>query len=218
MASAWKFFSYCNSITSRYKLRIFIGFLIGVGVWAVWDQQEWFWNPLSYHDAYPGNKIPFGISTLYLLEIGYYLFALVTMFIEPGQKDFWAMFSHHLFTLTLLISSFQFGATKYGTAIMILHDLADPIMELAKISLYLKYEMAANVIFAVFAATFIVLRDYIYPRYIIWNTNILLRDNDYQFREVTVGCLLALWVLHLFWTILVLFYKRLNLLIHFNHI
>lgn len=114
--------------------------LIAFGLYVVKDQQDWFWDPSKYHDAYPGGQIPDGIRQLYRLEISHYLFSLLAMFTEPGLKDFWAMASHHLFTLTLLVTSYMFGATKYGTAIMLLHDVADPWMECAKIALYLGKE------------------------------------------------------------------------------
>lgn len=178
-------------------------FLVGFGLWAIQDQQNWFWSPLKYHDQFPRNEYPPAIAGLYKLEIAYYIFSGLEMFNEPRMKDFWAMFAHHLFTLILLVSSYKFGAVKYGTAIMLLHDVADPIMEIAKISLYLGYEWLANIFFACFMVVFIVLRDFVYPRHIIWNTYLLLWENQYEFRHVTISCLVALWILHLFWTVLV---------------
>ena len=86
---------------------------------------------------------------------------------------------------------------------MILHDLADPFMELAKILLYAGYKGASNFFLGCFAVLFIGLRDYAFPRYIIWPTWRNLVRHQYGFRGPTIARLVALWLLHLFWTVLV---------------
>lgn len=187
---------------SAWKCLAYMAF-VGYGLKLARDQSAWFWDPARYHEPYPKGLLPLQVYRLYVVEIAYYLVSIVTMFIEPDLKDFWIMFIHHVFTLTLLFSSLKFGATKYGAAIMILHDVADPLMELAKILLYLEQTVLANLVFTFFAAVFIVLRDYIYPRYIIWNAAIALKAINYQFRHPTIFCLTALWFLHLFWSVLV---------------
>lgn len=52
------------------------------------------------------------------------------------MKDRTEMMIHHAVTLSLLTTSFVGNTTKYGLAILILHDLADPLMEIAKIFFY----------------------------------------------------------------------------------
>lgn len=114
----------------------FLGLILFFGFRCMMDQWEWFWNPSSYHDAYPNNLIPRSVELLYSVEIAHYVYSLLVIFWDPPMKDFWVMVAHHLFTLSLLTSSYRFGATRYGTVIMLLHDVADPFMELAKLFLY----------------------------------------------------------------------------------
>lgn len=52
------------------------------------------------------------------------------------MKDRYQMLTHHIVTSILLASSYYFNVTKYGVPIMLLHDVADPLMEAAKMSLY----------------------------------------------------------------------------------
>lgn len=59
------------------------------------------------------------------------------------------------------------GTVKYGTAIMSLHDFSDPWMEAAKLFNYASITIGANICFTIFALSFIYLRVYIYPAYII---------------------------------------------------
>ncbi len=182
-----------------------LAFLIATAIWSIQSEHYWFWDSSKWHDPYPNDgTVPFGISRLYHFEIGYYLFSLVSLYFEPKMKDFWVMVTHHLFTLTLLISSYIYGATKYGTVIMLLHDIADPLMEAAKLSLYLGFQDLANYIFIAFAVVFIALRDVVYPLYVILPTRKLLIAHQYEFYTVTMSCLVALWFMHLFWTSLII--------------
>jgi hypothetical protein len=123
LTTAWKFLSYT--------------FFILFGIWAIQDEHYWFWDPYSYKEPYPnGNAVPSRTLKLYALETGHYLFNTVAVFFEPKMKDRTQMFIHHLFTSFLLLSSYAGQTTRFGVPIMLLHDIADPFMELAKLFLY----------------------------------------------------------------------------------
>lgn len=190
------------SISSFYLV-----FLISLTMMASREHADWFWSPTMYHEPYPHGALPKSVTCVYHVQTAFYLFSLASMFFEPAMKDFWMMFGHHVFTLTLLFTSFRHGATKYGMAIILLHDLADPLLELAKLVLYTGNEMLANLVFGLFALVFVITRDYAYPRYILWNTWFQLEANNYKHRHLTMTCLISLWLLHLFWTLLVSWYK-----------
>ena len=51
---------------------------------------------------------------------------------------------------------------------MILHDVSDPLMELAKLFNYSQFHYASNATFLAFAMSFVYLRVYIFPRHIIY--------------------------------------------------
>lgn len=80
------------------------------------------------------------IVILYALEMGYYLFSTVAVFFEPKMKDRTQMFIHHIFTCFLIVSSYLGKITKFGVPIMLLHDVADPAMEFAKLCVYSGYK------------------------------------------------------------------------------
>jgi len=50
---------------------------------------------------------------------------------------------------------------------MVLHDFSDPLLEIAKLALYAKKQLLADVAFACFAGAFIWTRLWFYPLYII---------------------------------------------------
>lgn len=72
-----------------------------------------------------------------MIECSFYIFSSVSIFWEPKLKDRNEMLLHHFATLSLIIFSGIYGILRIGTIIMVLHDVADPFMEVGKVSLYL---------------------------------------------------------------------------------
>ena len=72
--------------TAGWKFASYAG-LVAMGVWALWDQQHWFWNTETYASIFYNNHIPWRIRAYYLTEISYYLFSCVSIFFEPQMKD-----------------------------------------------------------------------------------------------------------------------------------
>lgn len=120
--SAWKFVSYA--------------FFVGYGIYALRHEQSWLWDPSNYHQCFPDNQIPVLLRLYYNMATAYYMYTSVSIFFEPKMKDRNEMLLHHFVTLSLLISSYIGNVTKYGLAILILHDIADPLMEVAKMCFY----------------------------------------------------------------------------------
>lgn len=125
--SAWKFVSYA--------------FFVGYGIYALKDQQSWLWSPSQYPFCYPNNQMPHLLHLYYIMATSYYAYASVSIFFEPKMKDRNEMLLHHGVTLSLLVSSYVGNVTKYGLAILLLHDIADPWMEIAKLCFYNKLKM-----------------------------------------------------------------------------
>lgn len=193
----WKF------VVSMWKCVSYL-FLVAYGAFALWDQQEWLWNPLRHLEPYENGEIPPLIINYYALQLGYYLYSTVTIFFEPMMKDRWQMLVHHLFTATLEFTSLTNGGTKFGMAIAMLHDVSDPLMEMAKMFLYCGYRRAADISFVAFALSYFYLRDYLFPTQIIWAVYQTMPKYNYPLPKITLGCLIGLWCLHIFWSILIL--------------
>lgn len=128
--SAWKFVSYT--------------FFVAYGIYALRNEQSWLWNPSSYHLCFPNNQIPFLLRLYYNMATSYYIYTSFAIFFEPKMKDRKEMMLHHAVTLSLLITSFLGNVTKYGLAILILHDIADPLMEIAKMFFYTGVKSVQN--------------------------------------------------------------------------
>jgi len=187
-------------VISGTKMFSYVSMLL-LAVWALQDQQDWFWNPKTQH--IPFTRIPWRLSLLYFVETAHYLYTLISMYYEPKMKDRLQMTVHHIFTITLLTTSYVFNTMKYGTSIMILHDISDPLMEIAKMFNYANNQWGANIFFVLFAGSFYYLRDWVFPRYIISATYFYARTEGYPLYWITFVSLVGLWVLHMIWSYMI---------------
>ena len=85
---------------------------------------------------------------------------------------------------------------------MILHDMADPLLELAKMFRYINYQRTCDSIFAMFSLVWVVTRCAIYPAHILYST---LYDAAWYIEFFSAyyifnGLLVTLQVLHIVWT------------------
>jgi hypothetical protein len=145
------------------------------------------------------------------MEFASYLFALMLMPFEPKQsvKDYVALLIHHASTLYLIWVSYVYSFHRIGFVIAFLHDLSDPFMEIAKITLYSGRAKAADVLFGIFAIVFIVTRNFIYPVYIVSSYPLYGKYPDGSMVPgegwfwPLFGSLCILALLHVYWASLV---------------
>lgn len=194
---------------SFWKCFTYVAF-VAYGMYAVSFETSWLWRPAEYHKVFLKGTIPPLLFWYYALETSYYVFSLGLLYYEPKMKDRPQMTLHHLVTIALLVTSYVGRMLKFGVPIMLLHDLADPFMELAKMFLYCGNELGANFSLAVFTGTFMYTRNWVFPRHIIWTIWSQSEANIYPFYRVTLSCLCTLAVLHVYWAglILKIFYQN----------
>jgi TLC domain len=166
--------------------------------------EAWMLSPIQITFAWPGNNTPSKINLYYLLETIYYTGSFATMFLEEKQSDFYLMLWHHFVTLVLIGFSYRCNFLRHGVFLMILHDVSDPWMESAKLTVYLGYQRLGNVLFGIFTAAFIIPRIVVYPLFILvpgWGYMNEYRD----VRLVPIYCLLmAVFLLNCYWAVLIL--------------
>ena len=202
--SAWKCFAYtCLTLASWWALR-----------------RETYWH--DTHEFYTEcSRIPCeyrateAMNFAYALDMAYYTYAIpYCILFEEKREDFWATFAHHVVTVALIAYSYVLGFTKVGVVILFLHDICDPWLELAKLFRYGGVEWAANALFVVFTVTWIAMRDVYYP---LWVIRSVLYDaydmvvgaagatrQSFPHWETLSAMLIFLWVLHVFWTYVIL--------------
>lgn len=98
-----------------------------------------------------------------------YVFAMMSG-IDPPHKDY-AYIVHHVITLVLIVFSRNAGYMRIQLAVFVVHDVADPLLHVAKLIKFLRPAMR-NVyqpVFAAFAVVFFGSRLYVFPMFLIDN-------------------------------------------------
>lgn len=170
----------------------------------VLDSRE-HWANWPFQEIYPMVKI------YYLVELGAYFHQLA--WTEVGRSDSLEMITHHLLTILLLVSSHMVNFVRIGVTVLFIHDISDVFLEAAKCFNYTSKvkgkewaQIFCDVLFAIFAITFFILRLIIYPYWIFWCSYVYA---DERFGKNWVGfwvyfwLLLALQALHIFWFYLI---------------
>ena len=68
------------------------------------------------------------------------------------------MFIHHNTTIALMMFSWTTHSHRIGTLVLIVHDCADHLLELAKMFRYTRYQKTCDAVFVLFAITWVVTR------------------------------------------------------------
>lgn len=196
------------SALRRIKFRIsvwkFLYFAtLMVGGFCVVGREDWIFDYRRYPHTY--KTVPTAFRLYYFISIAFYINELIGIFIEPRKKDFREMLIHHVATITLIWLSYANGLVRYGITILLIHDISDPYLELAKINVALRNTRAANALFFVFMVVFIGTRIFVYPPFLVLPATCHLLGLKAQFWSLTIAVMLnVLVVAHIIWSYLIL--------------
>merc|ERR1711981_679829 len=144
-------------------------FLWGWGWYALYDQ-VWLWDSAQCFVNFPFQTMEPKVTFYYLIELAFYCSLVLSLFNDIKRKDFTEQIIHHFATITLVVFSYCANFIRIGTLVLILHDVCDIFLEGAKLFVYAKKTQIADISFGVFAVTFIIPRDFMYP-YMVLHTS-----------------------------------------------
>ena len=121
---------------------------------------------LFYVDLQEQAFEPYG-RFFYLCSLGFWTSCFLFLGIETIRKDFMQIAIHHVLTVALMVISFIYNFHRFGLLVLLLHDVVDVFLYIAKSLNYKKYQRSADVVFAIFALTFLIARLILYPIYCI---------------------------------------------------
>lgn len=165
-------------------------------------KKPWLYDLNKCWYDYPYHNLDSDVWWYYMISLSFYWSMVLTHFFETRRKDFWQMFFHHLVTIALITFSWTCNFTRVGTIILILHDCADIPLQGAKMCIYIGHKALCDAIFALFAVTWVLTRDCIYPLWIVRNTLFEATDIIPLFPAYYIfnSLLITLLVLHFYWT------------------
>jgi len=176
------------------------------GIWVMKDE-DWIYDRKLIFFNWPHAPFSKPLRIYYIWEFCTYLYASITIFVEPKQRDFYQMLLHHVTTLLLIGFSFIQKYERIGVSVMYVFDFADPFLEFAKSFLYCGFLKVADTFFALFTITFFITRVLIFPyqllRTAMFDAN-TATGLPVPWRDHSVTGLIILQFLNLFWFFLIL--------------
>jgi hypothetical protein len=139
------------------------------GIMVLWNS-EWLWDYTQIYLNAKAHLLDFerqeiaGLRTYYLVACGFYTQALFgLLFIDERMKDFYEMVTHHIITIALIGFSIVSTFHRWGSIIILLHDVVDIFLYSAKMAHEVNKQTVANVLFFTFTVSFFILRLVVLP-------------------------------------------------------
>lgn len=177
------------------------------GFAAIYDK-SWVWNSTEMWVAYPRIPLDPSIWWLYQAEATFYWNLMISQFFDTQiqRKDFVMNFVHHVAALALIWFSWSINYVQVGALVMVIHDICDPFLELAKTGRYMGRPDVCNFFFVIFAGLWVVTRLMIYPYRLLYSTLVEAPAfiQWYPVYYIFNFFLLTLFVLHLLWSHMIL--------------
>ncbi|KHO00581.1 TRAM1-like protein & fumonisin [Metarhizium album ARSEF 1941] len=123
---------------------------------------KYFLNMEELWTDWPQREID-GLMKAYILgQWGFWIQMVLVINIEERRKDHWQMLTHHFVTIALLAGSYAYHQTRVANLILILMDVIDLFLPLAKCLKYLGFTTICDVIFGGFIISWVLARHVLY--------------------------------------------------------
>ncbi|KAI0701164.1 TLC domain-containing protein [Cytidiella melzeri] len=119
-------------------------------------------DPVDVWIGYPHLPLAGPIKFYYLLQTAFYLHQILILNAEARRKDHWQMMTHHIITTVLMLGSYFYSYTRVGCLVMMLMDLCDIFLPLAKMLRYLDLSMLCDAAFVTFMLSWLVTRHFLF--------------------------------------------------------
>jgi len=189
--SAWKFVYYV---------------VFWIWGWQLVIGQDFFWKTKLCWIGWPNIPISDSYQMFYLSQLSFYIHSfLAHLTIEVKRKDFWQMLIHHVAAAFLIFFSYYHSVYRIGGVLLVLHDVNDVFLELAKMANYASYQKLSSGSFGVTLASWFVTRIVVYPIKVLYSASVEVFEvlgpfPPYWF--IIFALLLVILLLNIFWFVL----------------
>ncbi|KAK4161404.1 putative sphingosine N-acyltransferase [Cladorrhinum sp. PSN259] len=119
-------------------------------------------NLMELWTSWPNRELPALLKGYILAQLAFWLQQLIVIHIEDRRKDHWQMFSHHIVTITLIYAAYRQGFVRVGNLILVLMDVVDIFLPVAKCLKYMGFTKLCDVAFALFMLSWVIARHILY--------------------------------------------------------
>ncbi|KAI0149506.1 TLC domain-containing protein [Xylariaceae sp. FL1272] len=151
-----------------------------VGVYLYYNSPSWL-NMRELWTDWPNREVTGLVKVYFLAQWAFWLQQVLVIHIEERRKDHWQMLTHHFITIALLTASYCYHYTRVGILILVLMDIVDIFLPLAKCLKYMGYTTLCDVMFGLFMVSWFVARHVLYLM-VCWS---IYRD---AIQVMPIGC------------------------------
>ncbi|OIW31305.1 longevity assurance proteins LAG1/LAC1 [Coniochaeta ligniaria NRRL 30616] len=140
-----------------------------IGLYLYYTSDYWM-NLQNLWTNWPDRELS-GLMKGYMLgQLAFWMQQIMVINIEERRKDHWQMFTHHVVTICLIYTSYRYHFTKVGNLILVLMDVVDLFLPVAKCLKYLGYKTLCDIAFGVFMLAWFFARHVLYVAvcYSVW--------------------------------------------------
>ncbi|PNY26916.1 Sphingosine N-acyltransferase lag1 [Tolypocladium capitatum] len=128
----------------------------------IYCNSPYFLNMSELWTNWPDREIDGLIKVYMLAQLAFWMQQVVVVHIEERRKDHWQMLTHHFVTIALIGASYAYHQTKVGNLIMVLMDVVELLLAVAKCLKYLGYTTICDILFGVFLVSWFLARHVFY--------------------------------------------------------
>ncbi|CAM1506311.1 Fc.00g059520.m01.CDS01 [Cosmosporella sp. VM-42] len=111
---------------------------------------------------WPNRELDGLMKGYVLIQWAFWLQQMIVINIEERRKDHWQMFTHHIVTTILISSCYSYHHTRVGNLILVIMDVVDLFLPLAKCLKYSGFNKVCDVMFGLFVVSWFVARHIFY--------------------------------------------------------
>ncbi|KAI1444180.1 longevity assurance proteins LAG1/LAC1 [Annulohypoxylon stygium] len=130
----------------------------------IYCNSSYFWNMTELWTNWPQRELQGLVKGYILAQWSYWMQQLLVVNLEARRKDYWQMIVHHFATIALIAGAYAYHHSRIANLILVLMDVIELIFPLAKCLKSLGFTTICDVIFGVFAVTWLLTRHVVYLR------------------------------------------------------
>lgn len=142
-------------------LLIYYSFFWTLGAY-IYYKSPYFLNMENLWTDWPIREISGVMKGYMLAQLAFWIQQVIVINIEERRKDHLQMFTHHLVTISLIYASYRYHHTRVGNLILVLMDVVDLFLPIAKCLKYLGYTTLCDYAFGLFMVSWFIARHVLY--------------------------------------------------------
>ncbi|KAF7559342.1 hypothetical protein G7046_g4819 [Stylonectria norvegica] len=128
----------------------------------IYCQSPYYLNMKELWTDWPNRELGGLMKGYVLMQWAFWLQQMIVINIEERRKDHWQMLTHHIVTTILISSCYSYHHTRIGNFILVIMDVVDLFLPLAKCLKYSGFAVVCDIMFGLFVVAWFMARHVFY--------------------------------------------------------